>query len=391
MILYLLFWGVSMREITNFKRDEKRNITVDYDSLAEKKESLEDFVVNEPLINKSIFTESSFPQEIKSNNSIEGIDDAMSEIDQLASRLFVSVNRDKNRILNLYNGYSYILKNKEINKESLKELYNILSNGLLPTEYKKRMGEFYREGPVYIIRGFSEDRYFQGTDHKKIDEYMDILFDYINNNNFDNNEIDSFIKSQIIHCYCVYIHPYFDVNGRTSRTLGMWYLLNKKAYNYMTFNRSISFIKSKYEKSLIALREKGDMTYFLKYILDAEKLELEKEYIINDIEKNIGEKLSNEEYLMLEYFLSLNGQVTLLDWINLYNEFNQKRKKNIIYEDNIKPLVEKGIIKETTPTKHSVVSGLTNKRLVLNQDMIDVNQKKIKILNLSHFTKNVQD
>ena len=375
---------------TEFKRDEKRNIFINYDSLEEKKESLSEFVSNEPLLNKSKFSKTDFPQEIKFNNAIEGIDDDVSDIEKLLSRSFMPVNRDKTRILNLYNGYKYILKNKEINKDNLRELYGILSNDLLKVNDSKRMGEYYREGPVYILRGISFDRFFEGVPVKHIDEYMNILFDYINRND-DNTDIDTFIKSQIIHCYLVYIHPYFDVNGRTSRTLAMWYLFNKKDLSYMTFNRSISFMKSKYEKSLIELREKGDMTPFLKYMLDAERLELEKEYVINNIEKNIGKKLSNEEYLTLEYLLSMNSHLTLLDLIRMYNEFNTKKKKHIVLEDEINPLIEKGIILEKDPTKHGIADGIQNKRILVNGDMIDVDTKKIKILKLDKYTKENQD
>lgn len=375
---------------TEFKRDEKRNIFINYDSLEEKKDSLSEFVSNEPLLNKSKFSKTDFPQEIKFNNAIEGIDDDVSDIEKVLRRSFMQVNRDKTRILNLYKGYKYILQHKGINKENLRELYGILSNDLLKGNDSKRMGEYYREGPVYILRGISFDRYFEGVPVEHIDEYMNILFDYINRND-DNTDIDTFIKSQIIHCYLVYIHPYFDVNGRTSRTLAMWYLFNKKDLSYMTFNRSISFMKSKYEKSLIELREKGDMTPFLKYMLDAERLELEKEYVINNIEKNIGKKLSNEEYLTLEYLLSMNSHLTLLDLIRMYNEFNTKKKKHIVLEEEINPLIEKGIILEKKPTKHGIADGIQNKRILVNGDMIDVDTKKIKLLKLDHYIKENQD
>ena len=49
-----------------------------------------------------------------------------------------------------------------------------------------------------------------------------------------------------MHFYFVYIHPYFDVNGRTSRTLAMWYLLNEEAYPYIIFNRAINNNASNY-------------------------------------------------------------------------------------------------------------------------------------------------
>ena len=379
-----------MLERTNFKRDELRNFFVDLECIKEQKESLDDFVSNEPLINKEKFSKSNFPQEIKFNNAIEGIDDDVTEIDRLLKRMFVSVNRDKKRITNLYRGYQYILKNKTINKDNLRKLYGILSNGLLNDSDQKRMGEYYREGTVYIMRGTSLERYFKGVDPKDIDEYMNILFDYINKDNNISN-IDNFIKSQIIHCYLVYIHPYFDVNGRTSRTLAMWYLLNNKNISYMTFNRSISFMKGDYDKSLVKLRERGDMTPFLKYILDAERLELEKEYIINNIEKNIGKKLSNEEYLILEYLLSINGNLTILDLINMYNNFNTKKKKNIILNDEINPLIDKNIIIKTSNTKHNITPDIINSRIVLNRDMLDIDERKIKKLKLNHYINNAQD
>lgn len=379
-----------MYTLTRFKRDENKYIGINMESLKEEKESLEDFVINEPLINKKDFTKTDFPQEIKFNNAIEGIDDEIKDIEKILNRSFISVNRDKKRIINLYKGYKYILKHKDINKESLKELYEILSSDLLVENDKNRMGEYYRKGPVYILRGNSLERFFNGVDYKNIDEYMNVLFDYINSDN-DNSDIDSFIKSQIIHCYLVYIHPYFDVNGRTSRTLGMWYLLNNDNQTYMTFNRSISFLKGKYDKSLVKLRETGDMTVFLKYILEAEKLELEKEYVINNIEKNINKKLSNEEYLMLEYFLSMNGHLTLLDLISMYNNFNNKKKKHLVLEEDIKSLLEQGILKTTSNTKHNIADGIINKRIILNEELLDIDKSKIKKLKIDKYIKKDQD
>ena len=379
-----------MYTLTRFKRDDNKYIGINMESLNEVKDSLEDFVTNEPLINKNNFNKTDFPQEIKFNNAIEGIDDEISDIEKILNRTFISINRDKKRITNLYKGYKYILKHNDINKDSLKELYTILSSGLLLDNDKNRMGEYYREGPVYILRGNSLERFFNGVDYKNIDEYMNILFDYINNSD-NSSDIDCFIKSQIIHCYLVYIHPYFDVNGRTSRTLGMWYLLNNNNQTYMTFNRSISFLKGNYDKSLVKLRETGDMTIFLKYILEAEKLELEKEYVINNIEKNINKKLTNEEYLMLEYFLSMNGHLTLLDLISMYNSFNNKKKKRLVLEEDINPLIKQDIIKVTTCTNHNIVDGIANKRILLNEELLDIDKSKIKKLKIDKYIKKDQD
>ena len=63
-------------------------------------------------------------------------------------------------------------------------------------------------------------------------DFMKEFFDSDNNGETFGNATDYFIKSQIMHFYFVYIHPYFDINGRTARTTSLWHLLNEKAYPF---------------------------------------------------------------------------------------------------------------------------------------------------------------
>ena len=104
-------------------------------------------------------------QEIKSNNMIEGINDDLSIIDEVIKT------RDQNskRIINLYHGYQYITTHTDINKYSLKELYNLLSEGLLDEYSINNMGSFYRNKPVYILKG----------DRLDIEPYEGINYQYI--------------------------------------------------------------------------------------------------------------------------------------------------------------------------------------------------------------------
>ena len=363
------------------------------DYLQQDVEDLNAFLETEKYLKTRTFAKKVlFTHEIKSNNQVEGYWDSIFLINQLIKNAETIANEDtRKRILNLYYAYDYILKRRDIDKDSVRELYRIISKGVIKPNLQTKMGEYYREAPVYILKNGRLDlEPDQGINYKNVERFMDAYFEFLHSP-WAKGATEEYIKSQILHYYFVYIHPYFDVNGRTSRTLAMWYLFNKKDLSYMTFNRSISFMKSKYEKSLIELREKGDMTPFLKYMLDAERLELEKEYVINNIEKNIGKKLSNEEYLTLEYLLSMNSHLTLLDLIRMYNEFNTKKKKHIVLEDEINPLIEKGIILEKDPTKHGIADGIQNKRILVNGDMIDVDTKKIKILKLDKYTKENQD
>lgn len=221
---------------TNLKLLNGKSIIYNDDCLNNIKSDITDFLYDKEYMNNILFAKKMMmSQEIKSNNLIEGINDDLTLIDEvIKNKKTISIN-ERNRIVNLYHGYQYILTHKKINKESLKELYSIVSCGLLDSYALDNMGEYYREKPVYIYEKNRYDAYpSTGVDEGLVDYYMDSLFEYINSStNLSDDEISYFIKSQIIHFYFVYIHPYFDVNGRTSRCVSMWYLLKNKVYPYI--------------------------------------------------------------------------------------------------------------------------------------------------------------
>ena len=328
-------------------------------------------------------------QEIKSNNVIEGIKDDLSIIDKVITQRKDDLSQtERQRIINLYHGYQYILTHKKINKDSLKELYQLLSENILDPRDKIRMGEYYRTAPVYIIKGNRLDvEPFMGIDENKIEYYMSQLFNFINNEILEETEIDKFIKSQIMHFYFVYIHPYFDVNGRTSRTVAMWYLLNNKNYPYIVFNRAIAFNQKDYEPNIIKGRAYGDITLFIKYMLESVEKELEKEYIIHAIDEKTDEYLSKYDLQMLEYLLTMNGNITIKDLITIYNRYNSKEKISKIFEEKIKPLLNKKIMLPKRYTKKYITSTIQNMEIKLNPEVLELDKSKIKHLDIDKYIK----
>lgn len=191
--------------------------------------------------------------------------------DELLASLEFEMGKDKK---NLNVGYHYILGNQPINKDKLKELYDILSKDLLDEYSIENMGKYYRKKDVYILDGSHSlmGLYNKGLDPEKVEEKMDDLFDYINKDN-DKDIVETYIKSQVIHYYLAYVHPYFDVNGRTARTLSMWYLIKQNAYPLIMFNRGIYKNREDYKKSILK-SIRGDITPFLEFSLKTLKEEL---------------------------------------------------------------------------------------------------------------------
>ena len=372
----------------NLETTEGSNIRINKEYLKPYKEELEEFIDGLDYMKTLKFARSMMiSQEIKSNNVIEGIKDDLSIIDKVITQRKENLSeRERKRIINLYHGYQYILTHKTINRETLKELYQLLSENILDQRDKVRMGEYYRTAPVYIIKGNRLDvEPYMGINENKIEYYMEQLFEFINDNKLEETEINKFIKSQIMHFYFVYIHPYFDVNGRTSRTVAMWYLLNNKNYPYIIFNRAIAFNQREYEPNIIKGRNFGDITLFIKYMLTSVEKELEKEYIIHNIEETTNEYLSKYDLQMLEYLLTMNGNLTLKDLITTYNRYNSKDKTSLIYEEKIIPLLEKNILIEKRKTNNFITKDIQNKIIGLNPEIIEIDKTKIKHLNIDKY------
>ncbi|MBR2840256.1 MAG: Fic family protein [Bacilli bacterium] len=261
---------------------------------------------------------------------------------------------------NVLKSYEYILNQRDINKDTLKKLYDIRSDKLLDIYSEKNMGKYYREGEVFILKNGSILDCIECMDYNKINEFMDRLFLFIQNSKSE--DIENFIDSQIIHFYLYYIHPYFDLNKRTSRMLASWNLINNKNYNYLLIENGLSFNRSKYQRSLYNSR-KGNVTDFIELSLSSVQKEMEIHSIINSIKKY--RNLSSEQMYMIKIMLNITNSK---DIIKLIDRSSLKI---------LKQLLDKNIIIE----KNNM-----NKKLYLNRQLIELDDdvyKKVKIKKIS--------
>ncbi len=326
-----------------------------------------------------------FSHELKANNQVEGYSDDLELIEDIIKKKTDNIKDEEKRarILNLYRGYQFILRNRVMDEKHLKRLYNVLSDGLLDSYDITHMGQNYREAPVYILDGGKLTGILdEGVNYQIIDNLIAKYFEFINNVSLGNSKTDEYIKSQIMHFYFVYIHPYFDCNGRTSRTMALWYLLKNKDYPYIIFNRGINFAGSKYDKIIKEAKETYDITYFLKLMLETVKIELEKEKIMQEYANATNYKFSGIDYQTILYILSMNNELSLANFSLVYNRFNDKRKVLDIYKEMVEPLIDNNILQVTRYTKKNLGS-INNMEFVLNKDIIpsteEMHLKRIKL------------
>lgn len=210
---------------------------------------------------------------------------------------------DKNDIIikNMFKAIEFIVGAPEFNKENLFKLYNILSKDCLDEEDELTEG-YYRNGPVSV-------GHYDGAPFEKIDELMDSLFEFVNNE--ENVQKFGHIMPHICHYYIVYVHPYFDYNGRTARMVSLWISLIKDFfYAPLYMSEAINENKKAYYDALSDTRDmNNDLTYFLGYIYEtATKFSLIYKNV-EEIEKQLaksGDFLTSGEIAYLKKILAHN-------------------------------------------------------------------------------------
>ena len=208
-------------------------------------------------------------------------------------------------VKNMIDAITYIIMEKpKFNKENLLKLYNILSNNCLPEDKKLKIGWYYRHDSVYIHK-------YEGADYTIIDDCMNSLFEFAN----DEKNIKEYrnLLPYICHYYILYVHPYFDYNGRTARMVSFWlnYINNITIAPYF-MSEAINDSKSDYYRALCNTREtNNDLTYFLGYILEAS---IKYSFVYKNLEEiknqlsKTGETLSSADWVYVKKIIIHNSE-----------------------------------------------------------------------------------
>ena len=287
---------------------------------------------------------------------IEGVNTTRRQMIDIYNGLKKELDSNDIIIRNMIKGIEYISNKPAFNKENLLKLYNILSQDSL-TEETKLDGEFYRLDKVYV--GDHE-----GCPADKIDESMNGFFAFVN------NEIDkrNFYLPFIAHFYVLYIHPYYDFNGRTARMVSLWISLLSDIHMLLPtyISEAINDDKNNYYKAIDNSRfSNNDITYFLTYLIDLSN----KYYLVyknlNAIKEDlaiIGESLSPTESYYLKRIM-INSKK---GWFN-YRGFIDFCKLDITKQGALKALnklLDYGLLVSRINSKNEKIFMINDKKVL---------------------------
>lgn len=225
----------------------------------------EAITVNKPLVS-SIFNDviykSRIYSEIEGTLNVENVPTTRKRLKELLEKEVKPETLNDIIIKNMDEGIKFVYSLPEFNKDNLLKLYKILSKDCLKEKDQIKEGQYYRDDEVEI------DNY-PGCPTDKVNECMDSLFTFVKNSIKKDDGLELLYLPHICHYYIVYIHPYFDYNGRTARMVSLW--INLMVNNEIMpplISEAINQNKNEYYKALRNSREaRNDITYFLIYIL----------------------------------------------------------------------------------------------------------------------------
>lgn len=277
--------------------------------------------LNEEILRSRIYSE------IEGSLSIEEVPTTRRKVAEITSGKREPESINDIIVKNMSEGIDFVLSKPSFNETNLHILYGILSKECLSEENKLQEGELYRYDGV-LVDGYS------GCPEKKIKTCLDSLFSFVQKNMKD-TVLKPFLP-HIVHYYLLYVHPYFDFNGRIARMSSFWIqkLTEEKAPPILS--EAINQKKSNYYLALENTRDsQNDLTYFFKYVYEA----LNESLLCYENVEDVSQTLQNKGVLLSEteknYFrkilLSYKGKFT-------YQDFEKMAKINVSKQGALKIL-----------------------------------------------------
>ena len=264
--------------------------------------------------NRFDFDRSRIFSEIEGSLNVENVPTTRRRVKDLLEKGSEPQTKNDIIIRNMGRGIEFINSKPSFNKENLRKLYGLLTEDCLDEDEKLKPGDYYRYDGVEV------DNY-QGCPVEQIDACMDSLFDYVNGVLDKADNTYSLLLPHICHYYIIYIHPYFDYNGRMARMVSFWIsLLVRQDLLPPTISEMINQTKGDYYKAIRSSRNaRNDLTYFVLYLLRGTiKYYLSYRNLENiaQMAKNRGIQLTETELnYMKRILVSSNGAFNYQDFL----------------------------------------------------------------------------
>lgn len=248
-------------------------------------------VNNVPPVVLYQFTRLSIVEEVKSTNDIEGVRSTKKEIREIIEKKGAHYHR----LQSVVHQYLELLGEEEIKFDTCQDIRNFYDDfthqEITRENPQNRLdGSLFRKEPVQIEAATGKTIHQGLYPESRIIEALDQALRILHS-----EEYPLLIRLALFHYFFVYIHPFYDGNGRTDRFITS-YFLSRQFHRLLAVRLSIYIKrnKSRYYHMLEEAdseRNRGDMTPFVMGFL---------EILIGSTEDTIG-VLSRKNEQMRKY------------------------------------------------------------------------------------------
>lgn len=267
---------------------------------------------------ETIESSSKFKDEFLTNAKIEeaiasaiyeGANSTRAKAKQLIASEQKPRNKDEWMIVNNYQAMKWIKENsnKDISTDLIKEIHAIVTKHTLEGDDDAFSGKF-RNDAVFVGS-------HTGIEHEQIIPTLEEIINLsVNNKRY----LHGLIKGILLHYFVAYVHPFFDGNGRTARTLFYFKSIKNdlKFVELLSVSAHLKNNGNKYEKAFEnVVSNEYDVTYFVDFCLESllaglNKIEKKIKYLFGIAEIQKTYSLSNTQVLLLQR-LALNKFVSV--------------------------------------------------------------------------------
>ena len=214
------------------------------------------------------FTRLSIVEEVKSTNDIEGVRSTKKEIREIIEKKGTHYHR----LQSVVHQYLELLGEEEIKFDTCQDIRNFYDDfthqEITEENPQNRLdGSLFRKEPVQIEAATGKTIHQGLYPESRIIEALDQALRILHS-----EEYPLLIRLALFHYFFVYIHPFYDGNGRTDRFITS-YVLSRQFHRLLAVRLSI-YIKRNQSRYYHMLEEadsernRGDMTPFVMGFLD---------------------------------------------------------------------------------------------------------------------------
>ncbi len=220
------------------------------------KKEIEHELVKDSLLEEALYS-----------SVIEGAFSTYKRLKELVEEKKAPENISDQMVLNNYYAMQFILKEKhgDLTLDFVLKLHHLVTEKTLGQD-ESYAGRF-RDDWVYIKD--KRDRIiYTPPPADQVVPAMEQLAAWVNDKS-ESIFIHPIIKASFIHFYMVYIHPFFDGNGRTTRALFYYYLIKNgyEFFKYFSISVVVQKTKEQYYRAIKDVEDcHADLTYFLLYM-----------------------------------------------------------------------------------------------------------------------------